>query len=91
MATLPLANDAICEIDEAARRRKIEALCTAVRAVSDEHRIPRIIERGLTAIAVRLSRQAIRHGAAGTGYGADELETEFVAFAEELEAALFRR
>lgn len=91
MATMPLANDAMCETDPVARARKIEALSRAVRGVSDGHRIPMIIERGLTSIAVRLARHAVRGGAAKTRFSADELEAEFISFAEQLETALFRR
>jgi len=91
MATMPLANDAICETEPVARARKIEALSRAVRGVSDGHRIPMIIERGLTSIAVRLARQAVRRGAAKTRFSADELENEFITFAEQLEGALFKR
>ncbi len=91
MALLPLVTDAMREADEALRARKIEALSAAVRGVSDRHRIPKIIERGLTAIAVRVGRQAVRHAAPRTGYGADELEAEFILFAEQLEASLHRR
>ena len=91
MATMPLATDAICETDPAERARKIEALSRAVRGVSEGHRIPMIVERGLTAIAVRLARQAVRRGAPQTRFSADELENEFIAFAEQLEGALFKR
>lgn len=89
LGTLGLATDAIRETDEKARARKIGGLAAAVRAVSDEHHVPRIIERGLTSIAIRLARQAVRRGAANTPYGPDELEREFVAFSEPLEEALF--
>ena len=91
MGTLPLASDAIREMDPGERARKIDALSAAVRRVSEQHRIPMLIERGLTSIAVRLACQAVRRGANGTAFTSDELEAEFVAFADDLEASLFRR
>lgn len=90
MATIPLAADAMREMDEEERTKKIAALAGAVRAVSGGHRVPEIVERGLTEIALRLGRQRIRDGATSTEFSADELEAEFVAFGDRVRSALRR-
>ena len=60
------------------------------RSVSDGHHIPRIVERGLVVIAVRIAREVIRRRAAEHGFTPDELEKEFVSFADQLEDRLSR-
>ncbi len=57
--------------------------------MSDANHIPRIVERGLVAIAYRITRELIRRRAAGTTFGPDELEAEFVAFGDRLQQQLF--
>ena len=64
-------------------------LAAMVRGVSEQNHIPRIVERGLVAIAVRIAREVVRRGAAGRGFTPDELEREFVMFADLLEDRLF--
>ena len=88
LATLPLAFDAMRLPDGAERDAHIEALAASVRAVSEAHHVPRLVERGLTAIAVRIAREVVRRGAAERGFTADELEDEFLNFADQLEARL---
>ena len=88
-ATLPLAFDAMKMPDGVARRRRIGELAVAVRAVSESNHIPRIIERGLVAIALRIAREVVRRGAVAKGFTPDELEKEFMAFADQLEDRLF--
>ena len=88
-ATLPLVFDAMKMPDGPDRQRVIGDLATAVRAVSDTNHIPRIVERGLVAIAVRIAREMVRRGAVARNFTPEELETEFVAFADRLEDRLF--
>jgi hypothetical protein len=88
-ASLPLAFDAMALPDGPERDAKIEALAAHVRGISDENQIPRLVERGLVAIAVRLAREVVRRRAADRGFTPDELEREFVAFADQLEGQLF--
>ncbi|HEY6958691.1 MAG TPA: hypothetical protein VI814_07700 [Candidatus Limnocylindria bacterium] len=88
-ATLPVAFEAMCMPDGPARDARIADVARLVRAVTDTHHIPRIVERGLVAIAYRITREVIRRRASQTAFGPDELESEFVAFGEQLEARLF--
>jgi hypothetical protein len=88
LATLPPAFDTMRLPDGPERDAGIEALATSVRAVSESNHVPRLVERGLTAIAVRIAREVVRRGAADKGFTADELEDEFADFAAELEARL---
>lgn len=89
-STLPEAFAAMQMPDGPERTAKIGELALAVRQVSESHRIPRIVERGLVAIAVRISREVVRRGAAEQGFAPEELEREFSAFADQLEDRLFR-
>jgi hypothetical protein len=59
-----------------------------VRAISDQNHIPRIVERGLTAIAVRLAREVIRRRADEQGFTPDELDRDLTAFADDPETRL---
>lgn len=88
-STLPTTLATMRLPDSPERTAGIEQLAREVRAVSESHHIPRIVERGLTAIAIRIAREVVRRGAAERGFTADELEAEFVAFAGQLEARLF--
>jgi hypothetical protein len=89
-ATLPPAFEAMAMDDGPERSSRIRDLASSVRAVSDAHHIPSLVERGLVAIAVRISREVVRRGADGKGFTPDELEREFVAFADQLDDALYR-
>ncbi len=87
--TLPTALAAMRAPDGPDRTAGIAALAAEVRAVSVAHSIPRIIERGLVVIAVRIAREVVRRGAVEHGFAPDELEREFTAFSDQLEERLF--
>ena len=88
LGTLPPAYDAMRLPDGPSRDAAIDALAESVRAVSNSHHVPRLVERGLTAIAIRIAREVVRRGAPAQGFTADELEREFVSFASQLETRL---
>jgi hypothetical protein len=88
-SVLPIAYDALGLPDGPDREARIVALCGRIRAVSDQSHIPRIVERGLTAIAVRISREVIRRGAGEHGFTPDDLDREFGIFTGKMEARLF--
>ena len=88
LATLPPAFDTMRLANGPERDAGIDALAASVHAVSEAHHVPRLVERGLTAIAVRIAREVVRRGAAEQGFTADELEDEFANFADQLEARL---
>ena len=90
LSTLPLAFEAMAMADGPERSARIRQLGAAVRAVSSSHHIPSLVERGLVSIALRIAREVVRRGAERQGFTPDELEREFVAFAHELEDALYR-
>ena len=81
--------EAMAMADGPDRESRIGALAGQVRAISDQNHIPRIVERGLTAIAVRLAREVVRRRAEEQGFTPEELEREFTAFADKLETRLF--
>jgi len=86
---MPLVWEAMALPDGSERDASIATLAARVRGVSEQNHIPRLIERGLVAIAVRLAREVIRRRAAARGFAPDELEREFVDFADALEDRLF--
>jgi hypothetical protein len=88
-ATFPVALDALTETDPAVRDQKLGDLVTNVRAVSDAHHVPRIIERGLVTIAFGTARSMIQARAKESGFTADELDSEFVTFRNEFERRLY--
>jgi hypothetical protein len=88
--TLPLAFATLALPDGSEREAGLARLAAMVRGVSEQNRIPQIVERGLVAIAVRVAREIVRRGAPDKGFTPDELEHEFVAFADQLEALLFK-
>ena len=88
-ATLPLAFETMALPDGSERTAGIDALARLAHGVSEGHNIRRIVERGLTAIAVRIVREIVRRGATERGFTPDELEAEFSAFADQLEGRLF--
>lgn len=90
LSTLPLTFEAMAMQDGPERARRTRELTAAVRAVSDAHHIPNLVERGLVAIALRIAREVVRRGAERRGFTPDELEAEFVAFAGQLETQLYR-
>ena len=88
--TLPFAFETMALPDGSEREARLARLAAMVRGVSEQNRIPQIVERGLVAIAFRVAREIVRHGAAEKGFTPDELEQEFVAFADRLEGLLFK-
>lgn len=87
--TLPAALDTLKEPVAAERDRKMGELVAKVRSISSEHRIPRMIERGLVRIAFGSVRRLVREDADESGFWAEELDAEFVAFRNEFESKLF--
>jgi hypothetical protein len=86
---LPAALETLKETVAAERDRKMRVLVARVRSISNDHRIPRIIERGLVGIAFDSVRRLVREDAEWSGFSADELDAEFVAFRNEFESTLF--
>lgn len=81
-------------VSEATRAANLARLRTGRRATlrrrypGEPH--PHIVERGLVAIAFRVARELVRRGAPEKGFTPDELEQEFIAFADQLEGLLFK-
>ena len=88
--TLPFAFQTLALPDGSEREARLARLAAMVRGVSEQNRIPQIVERGLVAIAFRVARELVRRGAPEKGFTPDELEQEFMAFADQLEALLFK-
>ena len=88
--TLPLAFETMALPDGSEREAGLARLAVMVRGVSEQNRIPQIVERGLVAIAFRVAREIVRRGAPDKGFTPDELEKEFVAFADQLETLVFK-
>ena len=88
LSTLPTAFEAMRLPDGPDRDLVIESLAEKVHGVSEAHHVPGIIERGLTKIAVRIAREVVRRGAPAQNFTPDELEREFVEFADAFEARL---
>jgi hypothetical protein len=88
-ATLPSALNALVEPDPVERDQKMEVVVASVRRVSEEHHVPAIIERGLVSIAFGFARRLISQQAGRSGFTADELDEEFIAFRNEFERKLF--
>jgi len=88
-AILPLAFDAMSSPDGPERSAKTDELARGIRGISDQHNIPRLVERGLVALAVRVGREVVRRGAQDQGFTPDELDAEYTAFARLLEGRLF--
>jgi hypothetical protein len=89
-ALLPSALDVLTEPTETARDQKMDELVANVRMVSDEHHVPRIIERGLVSIGFGVAGHLVRDKAASTGFSADELDEELDAYRMAFEEKLFR-
>ena len=88
--TLPFAFGLMELPDGSEREAGITRLASMVRGVTEQNHIPQIVERGLVAIAFRVARETVRHNAAAKGFTADELEHEFMEFADQLEGLLFK-
>ncbi len=88
-AILPLAFDTMASPDGPERTAKIDELARGIRGISEQHNVPRLVERGLVALAVRIGREVVRRGAQEQGFTPDELDFEYTAFARSLEGRLF--
>jgi len=88
-AVMPLVWEAMSLPDGSEREAQLAALAAQIRGVSEHNHIPRLVERGLVAIAVRLARDVVRRRAPNRGFVPEDLEREFVAFADRLEDRLF--
>jgi hypothetical protein len=88
--TLPFAFKIMALPDGSEREAGLARLAAMIRGVSEQNRIPQIVERGLVAIAFRVARELVRHNAPEKGFTPDELEQEFIAFADRLEGLLFK-
>lgn len=88
-AILPLAFDAMSAPDGPERSAQTDELARGIRRISDQHNVPRLVERGLVALAVRIGREVVRRGAQDQGFTADELDAEYTGFARLLESRLF--
>ena len=87
-AILPGALDALMESDPVPRARKLESIVADVRRVSEEHRVPRMIERGLVSIAFGFARALIWQQGGRDGFTSGDLDQELVAFRDAFEATL---
>ena len=89
-ALLPAALDVLTEPTAAARDHKLDDLVSSVRKISEEHHVPRIIERGLVSIAFGAARHLVRERAASTDFAADDLDEELNGYRRAFEERLFR-
>jgi hypothetical protein len=87
-STIPGALDAVREPDPAAQAPKLDAVAASIRAVSDAHHLPRLVERGLLVVAFRFADEVVRRGASGRGFTPDELGGEVSWLQGELERRL---
>ena len=88
-AVMPLALDTFLEPDEAERDRKLGTLVVGVRAVSEEHHVPRLVERGLVSLAFGFAREVLRRRSTQTAFTFEQLEPELRAFQVAFEAKLY--
>jgi len=82
--------DVLTEPTAAARDQKLDDLVSSVRKISEEHHVPRIIERGLVSIAFGAARHLVRERAASTDFAADDLDEELNGYRRAFEERLFR-
>ena len=86
--TLPAALDAVAETDPALQATKLDGLAASIRAVSDRHHVPHLLEKGLLAVAFKVASELVRRRAEGQGFTADELDAELSWIRNELERRL---
>jgi len=80
----------LTEPTAAARDQKLDDLVSSVRKISEEHHVPRIIERGLVSIAFGAASHLVRERAASTDFTADDLDEELNGYRKAFEERLFR-
>jgi hypothetical protein len=85
---LPAALDAVREPDPAIQASKLDGVAASIRAVSEAHHVPRLIERGLMVVAFRIVSEVVRRGAVARGSTPEELDGELKVLQEELEQRL---
>ena len=87
-SAIPGTLDAVREADPAIQASKLDGVAASIRAVSDGHHVPRLVERGMMVVGFRLASEVVRRRAQGSGFTADELEGELTWLQEELEQRL---
>jgi hypothetical protein len=85
---LPAALDAVREPDPAMQASKLDGVAASIRAVSEAHHVPRLIERGLMVVAFRIVSEVVRRGAVARGSTPEELDGELKVLQGELEQRL---
>jgi hypothetical protein len=87
-SVLPAALDAVREPDPAVQATKLDGVAASIRAVSEAHHVPRLIERGLMVVAFRVVSEFVRRNAAARGCTPEELDGELKILQLELEHRL---
>lgn len=67
---------------------KLDGVAASIRAVSDAHYVPRLVERGLMVVAFRFANEVVRRRAEARGFTPDELDGELSWLQQELEQRL---
>jgi hypothetical protein len=86
--TLPGALDAVRESDPAVQAAKLDGVAANIRAVSETHHVPRLIERGLMVVAFRVVSEFVRRNAPARGFTPEQLDAELKWLQQELEHRL---
>jgi hypothetical protein len=85
---IPATLDAVREPDPAVQAAKLDAVAASIRAVSDSHHVPRLVERGMMVVGFRFAGEVVRRRAQGSGFTPDQLHDELKWLQEELEHRL---
>jgi hypothetical protein len=85
---LPAALEAVREPDPALQASKLDGVAASIRAISEAHHVPRLIERGLMVVAFRIVGEVVRRNASTHGFTPEHLDEELKVFQEELEQRL---
>ena len=88
-STFPIAVEAMTLDDGPERAAKLDALASAIRGVSERHHVPRLVERGLVAVAFGVASGLIRRRAPSCGFTPEALDVEMSRFRDEVESRLF--
>lgn len=88
-STFPIGVEAMSLEDGPERSAKLDALASAIRAVSERHHVPRLVERGLVAVAFGVTGALIRRRGPSRGFTPEALDVEIGRFRDELESRLF--
>jgi hypothetical protein len=87
-SVLPAALDAVREPDPAVQASKLDGVAANIRAVSEAHHVPRLVERGLLVVAFRVVSEVARRNATARGFTPDELDAELKWVQGDLEQRL---